>query len=93
MCLHLQDQKFLVMGVFGHGRIFPVTVWYVVALDVRQHLKLLQVEQQVELLAVVLHGQGAVQQGLPAMGAAHTHNKDDDDDAVSTIWDLRWMIF
>ena len=71
--LHLQHQELLIAWVLRHGGVFSAFVGDVVALDVIQHLKLLEIEQQLEPLTVVLHGQGAVQQSFPTLCAAYIH--------------------
>ena len=70
---HLQHEQLLPGWVFGHGRVVSVFVGDVVALDVIHHLKLLQIDQQLKPLTVVLHGQGAVQQGFPSFCAAYIY--------------------
>lgn len=61
--IYLQNEKLLVAVVFGHGGIFFVIIGDVVSLDVHGHLKLLQIQQHLELLRVVLPAQGALQHG------------------------------
>lgn len=48
--INLENKKFLVDGVSGHGGLLSITVWDVVSLDVHLHLLLLQMQQQLKLL-------------------------------------------
>lgn len=48
--INLQNEKFLVDQISDHAGVFSVIVGDVVSPDVHLHLKLLQIQQQLELL-------------------------------------------